>query len=132
MASLIYPKGLEAFLNGSINWASDTIKAALVKTAYTYSSAHDFYDDVSTNVLGTPQTIGSKTTTSGVADGADVTFTALTGTAVSYILIYKDTGTPSTSPLIALIDDYTGLPLTPDGTNVTVAWPNDSNKIFKL
>ena len=39
-------------------------------------------------------------------------------------MIYKDTGVAATSNLIALIDTgVTGLPFTPSGSNVSLAWP---------
>lgn len=61
-----------------------------------------------------------------VFDATDEVFTggeALTGsTSVESIEIWKDSGTNTTSPLIANFDDYTGLPLTPSGTDVTVVF----------
>ena len=48
------------------------------------------------------------------------------------MLIYKDTGDNATSPLIALIDSATGLPITPNGGDIIVVWDNGANKIFKL
>lgn len=133
MANSLYDAGREAFLKGQIDVSTHTIKAALVTSSYTPSlSTHDAYDDVSANVVGTPQTLGSKTTTAGVFDAADVTFTAVASGAVTYVLVYKDTGTPSTSNLIALIDTATGLPVTANGGDISVTWDNGSNKIFKL
>ena len=143
MANALYPKYKELLLNPgtlgttsgtAVDLADDTIKVALVDTGtYTYSTAHDFYDDVSSAVVGTPQTLASKTVTSGVFDAADVTFTAVSGNSVEALVIYKDTGTASTSPLIAYIDTVsTGLPVTPNGGNITVTWDNGSNKIFAL
>lgn len=143
MANALYPKYKELLLNpgtlGStsgtaVDLADDTIKVALVDTGtYTYSSAHDFYDDVSAAVVGTPQTLGSKTVTNGVFDAADVTFTSVSGSSVEALVIYKDTGTASTSPLIAYIDTVSsGLPVTPNGGNITVTWDNGSSKIFAL
>lgn len=133
MANALYDKGREGFLDGSIDWDTDTIKVALVDTGtYTVNlSTHDFYDDVS-GVVGTPQTLASKTVTAGVADAADVTFTSVSGSSVEALVIYKDTGSAATSRLIAYIDTATGLPVTPNGGNITVAWDNGSNKIFKL
>jgi len=132
MANTLYDKGRQKFLEGAIAWLTDTIKAALVDTGtYTFSQTHEFYSDLS-GVVGTPQTIGSKSSTSGVADGGDVTYTALTGSSVEAIVLYKDTGVAGTSPLIAYIDTATGLPLTPSGTDVSIVWDNGSNKIFKL
>lgn len=54
------------------------------------------------------------------------------GDAITYIAIYKDTGTPATSSLIALIDTATGLPFTGSGGNVLIAWDNGADKIFRL
>lgn len=77
--------------------------------------------------------LGSKTVTSGVADAADVTFTAVTGASVEAIIIYKHTGTDATSRLICYIDTASsGLPVTPNSGDITVTWDNGANKIFKL
>ncbi len=133
MASALYPKTKDVFLQGGINMSSDTIKVALIDTGtYTYSSAHDFWDDASAGVIGTPATLASKTFTSGVFDAADVSFTSVSGASIEALIIYKDTGTPSTSNLIAFIDSGTGLPLTPNGGNINIVWDNGSNKIFAL
>ena len=134
MANALYDKGREGFLDGSIDWDTDTIKVALIDTGvYTVNlSTHDMWDDASAGVIGTPQTLGTKTVTAGVADAADATFTAVTGATVEALIIYKDTGTPSTSRLIAYIDTATGLPVTPNGGDITVAWDSGANKIFKL
>ena len=68
----------------------------------------------------------------GAADANDVTFTSVTGASIEAIVLYKDTGTDSTSPLIAFIDTATGLPITPNGGDIIVTWDNGANKIFKL
>lgn len=134
MANALYDKGREAFLSADISWDADTIKVALVDTSlYTVNLAtHDFYDDVSAAVVGTPQTLGTKTITAGVADAADVTFTAVSGASCEAIVIYKDTGVAATSPLIAYIDTATNLPVTPNGGDIGITWDNGANKIFKL
>lgn len=113
------------------------IKAALIDTGtYTFSAAHQYLSDITGGaVVGTAQAIGSKTVGSlGVAifDGADVTYTAVTGASVEAILLYKDTGTSSTSPLIGLIDQVTsGLPVTPNGGDISIVWDN-TNGILKI
>jgi len=56
----------------------------------------------------------------------------VTGDQSESIDIYKDTGTESTSYLIANINSATGLPVTPNGGDIIVQWDNGSNKIFKL
>jgi len=121
MANALYPIGKKALLDADIDLLVDTIKVALVDTGtYTYSAAHDFYDDVSAGVVGTPVTLGTKTTTAGVFDSADPTWTSVSGSTVEAIVMYKDTGVAGTSALIAYYDTgITGLPLTPNGGNVT-------------
>ncbi len=134
MASVLYPKAKEAFLSGSINLSSDTIKAVLIDSGTeAYNSADQFLSDITGGgIIGTAQTLASKTVTNGVFDAADITFTSVTGASAEAILIYKDTGSSATSPLIAWIDTGTGLPVTPNGGNITVAWDNGANKIFAL
>lgn len=144
MTNALYDKGRQGFLDGSIDWDTNTVKAFLLDAAsYTPNLAtHDFLDDVPVaarkgNNGGTADadapTLGTKTVTDGVADAADVTFTAVpAGAALEYILIYASTGVEATSRLIALIDTATGLPVTPNGGNINVVWDNGTNRIFKL
>lgn len=141
MANALYPLAKQKFLaygtTGStsgtaINMSTDTIKVALVDTGtYTYSSSHEFYTSISSAVVGTPVTLSSKTVTNGVFDAADVTFTAVSGVSVEALVIYKDTGTTSTSSLIDYIDVVaSGLPVTPNGGDITVTW--NASGIFSL
>lgn len=135
MANALYGKGREKFLNGDIDWANDNIKCVLVDTA-TYSVAidtDDFLDDISAGErVATSGNLASKTSTLGVADAADVTFSTVTGDQAEALVIYKDTGDAETSPLIAYIDTATGLPITPNGGDITITWDSGANKIFKL
>lgn len=124
MANAFYPKYLEAVIQASSNSSlGGTVKAALVDTGtYTYSSAHEFYSSVS-GVVGTPQTIGSKTYTNGLFDGADVTFSAVSGSSAEAIVLYIDTGSSATSRLIAYLDTgVTGLPVTPNSGDIVITW----------
>lgn len=133
MSNTLYDLGRQAFLDGDIDWTADTIKAALVDTGvYTFSQSHQYYSSVSSAVVGTPATLASKTSTSGVADAADVTYSAVSGSTVEALVLYKDTGNAATSPLIAYIDTATGLPVTPNGGDISIAWDSGANKIFKL
>ena len=134
MANALYAKGKEKILSGSINLPSDTIKASLLSSAYTANlSTDEFWSTISANLLNTSQTLASKSVTAGVFDAADVTFTAVTsGSTAKAIVIWKDTGTPSTSPLLVYIDTITGFPLATNGGDITITWDNGSYKIFSL
>lgn len=134
MANALYPLWKEQLLQFTTNnnLSAGTVKVALIDTGtYTYSAAHQFYSSASAAAVGTPQTIGSKTFTNGVFDGADVTFTAVTGNSVEALVLYIDTGSSATSPLVAYIDtSVTGLPVTPNGGNIAITW--NASGIFAL
>ena len=135
MANALFDKARQRFLEGQFNWNTDTIKAVLVDTGtYTVNlSAHEFLSDIGTGArISTSGAFTGKTTTGGAADANDVTFTSVTGASIEAIVLYKDTGTDATSPLIAFIDTATGLPITPNGGDIIVTWDNGANKIFKL
>jgi hypothetical protein len=139
MANALYDKARESFLSQSpvLDWDTDNLKVTLVKSTYTPTLATDqYYNPVltaSTYNNGDSANLGTKTVAAGVADAADTSLTATSAVACNAIVIWKDTGTPTTSPLIAYIDTATGLPVTPAaGGTVNIVWDNGANKIFKL
>jgi hypothetical protein len=137
MANKLYPKYKQALLGAGVNLVAGTVKAQLVDTgAYTYSDAHSFLSDIpSAARFGNAATLANKTVANGVVNGVDVVlfdaddalFTSVpagTGTTdkEEAIVLFLDTGTPATSQLIYFIDTATGLPVTPNGGNIVVAW----------
>lgn len=131
MADAIYPKYKQALLDGdsNIDINDGTVKVALSSAAY--NSAHDFYDDVSASTIGTPQTIANTTVTNGLFDGDNVTFTAVaSGSTVSTLIVYIDTGSAATSRLVAFLDSASGLPLPTNGGDITITW--NASGIFQL
>lgn len=135
MANALYDKGREKFLNADIDWLTDDIKVVLVDTgAYTVAlSTHEFLSDVAGGArIATSGNLASKSSTNGVANAANVTFSAVTGAQSEALVIYKDTGSAATSPLIAYIDSATGLPVLPNGGDISITWDTGANKIFKL
>ena len=134
MANSLYAKGKEKFLSGAINLITDTIKVALVKNTYPQNlTTDDFYDDISAYVIGTPQTLAAKSVALGGFDAGDVTYTAVTaGDTLEGVVIYKDTGSAATSPLLIYIDSITGFPLATNGGDITIQWDNGAYKIISL
>lgn len=125
----------------AIDYLSDTMKVALATTTYTPDpDTHETFADV-TNELTTANgytaggaTLGSKTTTYNatgnktVHDAADTAWTASGGSLVfRYAVLYKSTGTASTSPLIGYLD-LTTQTIT-DGNTVTIVW-DATNGVF--
>lgn len=116
MPDVIFNSFKKELLEADIDLLVDTIKVMLVTSGYMPNQdTHDFIDDVSSNeVSGTGysaggETLASKTVTQddtddeGVFDADDVTWADSTITARGAVL-YKDTGTPSTSPVICYAD----------------------------
>jgi hypothetical protein len=131
MAASLYDTGRNAFATGSINWVSDTIKVALVNASYVANMTTDqFYTAISANVIGTPVALANKTASAGVCDADDVTTgTLTTGSTITQLVIYKDTGVAGTSQLIAR-EDTVSTPT--NGGTITIQWDSAANKIFKL
>jgi len=136
MANAVYPIFKDAAYSGSANvdLTADTTTngpyVALIDTGtYTYSAAHDFWADVTTagGIIGTPGRIATPTMGSvanGTFDGDNVTFSAVTTTtSVEALIIYRNTGSAATARLVLYENTgVTGLPVTPNGGDITVTW----------
>ena len=145
-ANALYDKGREGFLDGSIDWDTATIKVDLVDSAdYTVNlSTHQFFSSVSSahgSVASVAQSaaFASKTVTAGVADADDIVLTAVSGDPSEALVIYQSSAVGGgadvavgSQRLIGYIDTATGLPVTPNGGNINIAWDSGSNRIFKL
>jgi len=119
------------------DYNDDTIKAMFVDhaddtpVAATDDNIDDILSAARVPAIASCPTLGTKTTTSGTADAADSTFTSLSGDQVESLILFKDTGTESTSSLMVFFDTFaSGMPLTPNGGNVTVQW--NASGIFSL
>lgn len=138
MANAIYDLYKQELMKGTSNNLLNSAEGAtgvfcaLVDTGtYTFSQAHQFFSSLS-GIVGTDQEILTKTQTTGTFDGTDLTYTAVSGASVEALVLYrKNAGANTTWPLIAYIDTgVTGLPVTPNGGNITVTW--NASGIFKL
>lgn len=115
VSAKMYGNAFVSAFSGLINYPSDTIKVALCTSTYAPDQdVHDFFNDITNEVTGTGYTAGGATlgtktltynggTNTLSIDAADTSWTTSTITA-RYAIIYKSTGTASTSPLIAYVD----------------------------
>ena len=134
MANALYDAGRDAFANGNIDWVNDTIKAVLVDDAdYTVSlSTHEDLADIAAAARVSTGTLAGKSTSAGVVDASNLVLSTVSGDQSEALVIYKDTGVEGTSTLIAYIDNASGLPIDPNGGDITIEWDDGANKIFKL
>ena len=113
-----------------------TIKAMFVDHAddTPVVATDDFINDIASAArvpaLASCPTLGTKTFTNGVFDAADTVFSSLTGDQSESMILLRDTGTESTSNLLLYWDTASGLPITPNGANVTVVWSSSGIATF--
>ena len=136
MANWWYDKGLENFAKGNVDWLNDNIKFSFVDSAdYTLNTGeHEFYDQITgeSSIVATSGNLSGKSCTGGVLDANDETVNTVSGDQFEYIILWKDTGTPSTSPVLFGIDTASGLPFTPSGSHIQVQWDSGEYKIAAL
>lgn len=143
MADALHDPGREGFLDGTVSYLTPTIKMALVR-GYTFVASHKFVSDLVTaggTLVSTSAALATKTATAGVANATSpVTFTSVpTGAACTSLIIFQSSAigggadvATTAQRLIAYIDSATGLPVTPNGANITYAIDAGANKLFKL
>lgn len=119
--------------------SSETVKAMFVDHAddtpviATDANISDILSAARVPAIGTAPSLASKTVGtvgSGVFDAGDTTFANLTGDQAESLILFKDTGTESSSTLIAYWDTATGIPVTPSGGDVIVVW--NASGIFQV
>jgi hypothetical protein len=131
MANALYPKTKATIAQAGLDLATVTVKPLLVSSGYVYNAAHQYLSDVSSvfEVATGPALTG---VTIGASDASfrsnSPIIAAVTGSSAGEnahaIILFHDTGTPSTSDLIAYIDTgVTGLPFTPSGADEEIVVP---------
>lgn len=113
-----YTNGPKSLATG-VNWTSDTIKVAACSATYTPDQdAHDFFNDITGELttangytaggatLGTKSVNADTTTNVTSLRAAPTTWTPGAGQTLTirYLVVYKSTGTASTSPLLGYVD----------------------------
>lgn len=131
MANAVYPLYKQALITTAdankgldVDDTTDGPFCALVDTGtYTYSAAHDFFNDLS-GIVGTDQRISTPTVAAGLFDGDNLTYTAVSGATVEALVIYRHNSGANTTWRLVLYEDtgVSGLPVTPNGGNITVTW----------
>lgn len=134
MANQFYGLGRNKFANADIDWVNDTIRAYLVDTAlYTVSiDVDEFLDDIAAGAKVANAALAGKSTTLGTCDANDTVLSTVSGASCEAIVLAKWTGTEATSALIGYIDTATGLPITPNGGDITLTWSDGADRIFTL
>lgn len=129
MANRFYPLGkhamFSAFLGVTSEPASPVLKAALVRSTYTYSASHNDRADISPFEIATPVALSGVTLVAGLLDADDLVpgFTDVTvGESVGAVIIYVEDG--ATTYLLMYMDeaDITVFPMPVGANRVDVQW----------
>lgn len=124
MANAFYTKFKENIGLELHHMTTDAIRAALVDlNDYTFSAAHEFYDDVVAGEVALSGTLASPSFTGGVFDSADFAWTSVIGDQAEAVVLvnYDGNGAAADSArqLICFFDTgMTGMPVTPSGGNI--------------
>ncbi len=140
MANQVMQSGAYRLLGGAtgaIAYLTDTIKIALVGAGYVQNADDVFIDTGGANdvvdhrIAGTTdQTLANKamavdnTGNFVYLDADDPVFASVpAGPAVAKVVVYKDTGTPTTSPILCVLE----VTVTPNGGNITIQFATPAN-----
>lgn len=116
------------------------LKAALLE-GYTYSSAHEFFSDVSANLIGSAVAVTGASVAGGVLDADDAIFpTVAAGSTANAVVLFMDTGTEATSPLVLFVNQGSGkganesglMAIVTNGDDVPIEWSEGASKLFTI
>jgi len=132
MATITHNEWLDAMLgewtHSAVDLNTDNIDASLLDSADSGVITASFvdYDEVDAAVVLATDDVPSVTS---IVDGVVTLTGALTFSAVAagdeidYLTVWKNSGTPATSPLIITWDSAsTGIPVTPNGGDIVATW----------
>lgn len=111
--------------HSTIDFNADNIRIALIDnlTATVVVGTVD-YAEISAGVVGAATDLTGETVTNpGIFDASDGTIVSVTGNPIEQLAVFKWSGVAATSPVSHAYDSATtGIPLTPNGGDVTVTW----------
>ncbi len=106
-------------------WAANTINVALIATGYVpVANTDEFYSVAVSggNIVSAGVALGTKTNVLGLLSAANTTWTSVTGSQVTQLVVYVG-GTPGSGDYLLLnLNTGTNLPVTPNGGNITASW----------
>lgn len=129
-----------ASLGVQTNWATDTFRVVLLDlTQYTAVASTDTSlanVAAGARVADVPL-VNPVALTDGTASADNTVFPAVTGNEVGAVLIYRDStevgAVDADDILIAYIDSaISGLPVDPNGGDITILWNGGDGRIFRL
>lgn len=144
MANHLYSAGIEGFASGQIVWGGPSVIKVALLSNYLFNTAHRFMSDViaaGAVIAAASPGLSAMSYTAGVLDATDVTFPAVpAGPPITSYVVYQASAVTggadvpqNAQRVIAYFDSVnSGLPLTPDGSNVTLQFDDGAYRILAL
>lgn len=133
MADAAYNKLKEMLADGTLAWEGGAVKVLAIDDAgtYVFDADHDFLDDLGANELagtGYARVTLVNPLVSAIDLANDLvrlladpfTWTGIDAGTIQAVVVFRDTGSAATSPLISYHD--TGFPKVTNGGDLTVNW----------
>ena len=131
MATIVHNEWLDSMLgsptHSAIDLDTDDIDASLLDATDAGTILDSFVDYAEVNAAVVVAT-GDMPAFSSITDGVvtlvgALTFPSVSGDIADYLTVFKNSGTPATSPLIITWDSASsGLPVTPNGGDIIATW----------
>lgn len=136
MTQQLYNKARQALGKGLVNLEGDDVRLVFIDDAdYTPDLINDeFLSDVpAASRVAVSTSLASKLVdATGAFSANDLIVNTVSGDPFEGVLLYIHTGVDSTSRLLSYDDTAAQLPITPNGTDITVEFDKTANKIFRV
>lgn len=140
MANFVYPKAKEHLLapgvpdlyNYAFDLMAENVRVSLVRGYTPNLTTDERYSSIESYVVATSADMTGKSVALGVFTADDIVIpnSEVSASCEALVIHTRRESLLAYDPLVAYIDTGTLLPITPDGTDITVTW--DDSGIFSL
>jgi len=137
MSNFVYSKFKNSLLSGQINLISNTVKVKLLNNSYVQNqTSHEFVSDIPSNCIeASSNALTNKIILNNSFTADDIVIENYNGNGFKSLVLYIDTGSSSTSKLIAYVDNATGLPFVNSlntTVDITIVWSDELTGILSI
>lgn len=131
--TFLYNSARAKFSTAQIDWPIETVKCVLLNGAYAPSVQDNFLSDVPNGAIMATRTMTGLGQTNGICFGVIPEFDAfLSPSQCIAMLLYIDSGDPTTSQLVYYSADGFGFPFIPQGFNYAVSFDQTAGGYFQV
>lgn len=131
--TFVYNNARHMFATAGINWPAASARAALLSAGYSPSPTDKFLSEISTGAVMKDVAMTALGDVDGQCFGTIPEIMAfISATTVVGLVIYIDTGDPTTSPLVYYSDDGVGFPFQPLGFNYAIGFDQSAGGFFQV